>query len=355
MKTISRLLILSAFVLLNIRSYAGNNNLVIFAQDGNRFTVILNGLTQNAEPETNVKITGLNAANYKVRVIFDNSSLGEINQTCYLMENGNEVSNREFTYSIEQKKNGEWKLKPNSVADINSSPTTSPNQSVYVFNPTGTATPAASQTTTVTTTTTTTGQTQTVTTGVSNGTSPAPAPAPAANGTKGGTGATTQQTTTTTTTGNPNAANVGVNAGGVGINISISDGMTGTSSSSTTTTTTQTSSTSTQSEPEENTEDKCYWPMTSTEFANAKASVVNQSFEDGKLKVAKQILSTNCMSVAQVKEIMALFSFEDTKLDWAKFAYGKTTDPQNYYQLNDGFTYSSSVDALNSYIESQKK
>jgi hypothetical protein len=51
---------------------------------------------------------------------------------------------------------------------------------------------------------------------------------------------------------------------------------------------------------------------------------------------------------------MGLFSFEDSKLEWAEYAYGKTTDPNNYYQLNDGFTFSSSVDSLNEYIESHK-
>lgn len=94
--------------------------------------------------------------------------------------------------------------------------------------------------------------------------------------------------------------------------------------------------------------------MSSSDFAAAKKSVQGQSFEDQKLKVAKQVLNTNCMSTSQVKEIMALFSFEDTKVDWAQFAYGKTTDPNNYFQLNDGFTYSDSVDKLNAYIESHK-
>lgn len=96
-------------------------------------------------------------------------------------------------------------------------------------------------------------------------------------------------------------------------------------------------------------------PMSATDFAAAKASVEKQMMDDSKLKVAKQVVGTNCMTTAQVKEIMTLFTMERTKLDWAKFAYGKTSDPQNYYQLNDGFMFSSSVDELNKYIETQKK
>jgi hypothetical protein len=337
MKNIRKQILLLSVLLVSAMSYATNNNLIIFSQDGNKFTVILNGLRQNEKPETNVKVTGLNASTYKVKVIFENTALGSFDQTAYLMDGGNEVSNKEFSYSIEQKKKGDWKLKPSSIADIPQTPMNTPDQVVYVFNPSGNATPAQTSSTTISTTTTTTGQTETINVNMNDGT-----------------GTTQQTTTTTTTTGD--GASVNMNAGGVGINVTITDNMGGATSTTTTTTTTTSSSSTTTSEPVEpvNSATQCYYPMSSADFANAKSSVEKQSFEDGKLKVAKQILSTNCMSVAQVKEIMAMFSYEETKLEWAKFAYGKTTDPNNYYQLNDGFTYSSSVDALNEYIETQK-
>jgi hypothetical protein len=66
--------------------------------------------------------------------------------------------------------------------------------------------------------------------------------------------------------------------------------------------------------------------------------------------VAKQVFNTNCITSAQVKEIMQQFSFENTKLDFAKYAYGHTFDPQNYYQINDAFEFSSSVSELNKFI-----
>ena len=326
--------------------------------------MILNGLRQNEKPETNVKITGLNASTYKVKVIFENTALGSFDQTAYLMDGGNEVSNKEFSYSIELKKKGDWKLKPSSIADIPQTPVNTPDQVVYVFNPSGNATPAQTSSTTISTTTTTTsGQTETVNVGMNTTVTETPQTGTTTtnvNMNDGTAGTTTQQTTTTTTTGD--GASVNMNAGGVGINVTIVDNMGGATSTTTTTTTTSSSSTTTSgtTQPAQpvqpvNTATQCYYPMSATDFANAKSSVEKQSFEDGKLKVAKQIMSTNCMSVAQVKEIMAMFSYEDTKLEWAKFAYGKTTDPNNYYQLNDGFTYSSSVDALNEYIETQKK
>jgi len=45
-----------------------------------------------------------------------------------------------------------------------------------------------------------------------------------------------------------------------------------------------------------------------------------------------------------------LFSFEDDKLEFAKYAYGFVYDPENYYQVYDVFDFSSSVDSLKKYI-----
>ncbi|MEO5644209.1 MAG: DUF4476 domain-containing protein [Bacteroidia bacterium] len=357
MKTnLRKISLLSVSILSAMFAFAqvSNNNLVVFSQDGDKFSLIVNGLRQNEKPETNVKVTGLNAANYKVRVIFENGNLAPIDQNIYMMDQGENVTNKEITYVIANTKKG-MKLKGQSVADITPQGAAAPGQVIYVFNPSGNANPYSTTTTTTSTTGTTTGTGVIMTT-----TTPVPAQQTTTT-VSDGMGGTTSSTTTTTTTGTVDNASVGMNVGGVGvgINININDGMGGTTTSSTTTTTTSSSSTSTSGTmptgtTTTTTSNQCMYPMGSSDFENAKKSVSGQSFEDQKLKIAKQVLNTNCMSCAQVKEIMSLFSFEETKLDWAKFAYGKTTDFNNYYQLNDGFTYSSSVDDLNSYIESHK-
>jgi hypothetical protein len=48
---------------------------------------------------------------------------------------------------------------------------------------------------------------------------------------------------------------------------------------------------------------------------------------------------------------MLLFSFEDTRLEFAQYAYAYTLDLRNYYKLNDAFTFESSIDELNKYIQ----
>ncbi|MDI3545008.1 MAG: hypothetical protein PWP68_425 [Rikenellaceae bacterium] len=93
-----------------------------------------------------------------------------------------------------------------------------------------------------------------------------------------------------------------------------------------------------------------YQPMNPEDFASAKASISSKSFEDSKLTLAKQIAASNHLTSKQVKEIMQLFSFEDSKLDFAKYAYKFVYDPNNYYIVNDAFKFSSSIDELNEFI-----
>jgi hypothetical protein len=94
----------------------------------------------------------------------------------------------------------------------------------------------------------------------------------------------------------------------------------------------------------------CPWPMSPPEFNDVKNSIASKSFEDSKLTIAKQVIDANCLLCSQVKEIMLLFSFEDTRLELAKYAYGYTYDIGNYYRLNDAFTFESSIQELNDYI-----
>jgi len=104
--------------------------------------------------------------------------------------------------------------------------------------------------------------------------------------------------------------------------------------------------------PQQTSNGYCDYPMADADFANALNSIKTKDFESSKLTVAKQIANSNCLTANQVKQIIAQFDFENTKLEFAKFAYTHTYDPENYYIVNDEFSFSTSIDKLNSYIES---
>ncbi len=85
-------------------------------------------------------------------------------------------------------------------------------------------------------------------------------------------------------------------------------------------------------------------------FGQLKSTINNQWFDSGKLQVARQAISMNSLTAAQVAELMQLFSFESSKLELAKMAFANTVDKQNYYIVNNAFWFSSSVAELDQYI-----
>jgi len=92
--------------------------------------------------------------------------------------------------------------------------------------------------------------------------------------------------------------------------------------------------------------------MPHDDYVNAKSSIASKDFEDTKLTVAKQIDGSNCMSAEQIRGIMKLFTFENSKLDFAKYAYAHCTDKANYFKVNDAFEFDNSSKELNDYISS---
>ncbi|MBL0259005.1 MAG: DUF4476 domain-containing protein [Bacteroidetes bacterium] len=326
--------LIAAVFMMSISADAQSNNAILFTENGEKFQVILNGVLQNATPETNVKLTGLNAPNYKCRILFSDTKLGYLDWNMYFTEMGMEA-----TWNIKQNKKGEYVTRGVSAVPIAQAPASTPTQTVVVYS---TSPPPAAVTTT-----------------------------------------TVQQTQTTTNSGtgmggdNVNL-NMGINVGEQGGNISINAsgmGMNGSeeSSAATTTTTTTTShsvtTTSTSSVPPGSTvvvsnpppseviyvsgyngPVGCPMPMAQGDFSSMKETIRTKDFESTKLTIAKQVLQNNCLTSAQVREVLGLFDFENTKLEYAKYAYGHTYDIGNYYKVNDAFEFESSVDDLNKFI-----
>jgi hypothetical protein len=94
--------------------------------------------------------------------------------------------------------------------------------------------------------------------------------------------------------------------------------------------------------------------MDSRTFSDLKSSISNASFEDTKLSTAKTVLGNNYVTTDQVMEICNLFSFENTKLTFAQFAYNKVIDKQNYFKVASVMTFDSNKKALNDYISRQR-
>ncbi|MEP7164207.1 MAG: DUF4476 domain-containing protein [Ferruginibacter sp.] len=95
-------------------------------------------------------------------------------------------------------------------------------------------------------------------------------------------------------------------------------------------------------------------PMNYRSFEQFKQVIRNESYDNTRLIAAKQTIASNYFSSAQVKEIAGLFSFENSKLDMAKYSYRYTVDKNNYFILNDVFAYSSSKEELARFIQAYR-
>ncbi len=323
-----QLLISTLFTgLLSIMSFAQNtSNLVIFSEGGEKFILNIDGVAQNSEPATNVKATGLTGDFHQISVQFADKSLGMVNQNIML------EAGLELKAVVMMKKKGGYALRPfGEPVAISNAPEApqAPAPPVYVNDP---GTPATTQTTTVAAPVSTT---------------------------------VTTTSTTNTGTGEHFNMNVGIGETKMDVNIQINDGMGGMGTSTTVhTTETVTHSSNTtapvkaapvQAAPEPVAAEVVHTcgPMAGGDFGSAKKSIDSKSFEDSKMTTAKQILKGNCMSTDQIIEMMGLFTYEESKIDFAKAAHDKCSDPQNYWKLNDAFTFSSSIDDLNEYLESK--
>lgn len=91
--------------------------------------------------------------------------------------------------------------------------------------------------------------------------------------------------------------------------------------------------------------------LTHGEMNRLLEDLADASFESDRFVLAQQRLRHREATSHQIKRIMDSFWFEDTKLRFAKFAYERSTDPQNYWVVNDAFDYQNSIHELDNFIQ----
>lgn len=295
-------------------------HLTIFSEDGDKFFLYLNGEQINEKAQVNIRVEDLNQPYYNAKMVFEDQTKEAISKN-RLPVTDPDGTYMDVTYKLKRDKNNASKMKLNFFAVIPVDQAYIAPSNVYVRH---WGRPETQQVVVV---------------------QPA--------------GTVTQTTTTTTTAGTGMSAGVGVNINGVGVGmtVNVQDGMpvSNTTVSQTTTTTTTGGSNVIVAEPAQQGGSGCSRnrPMAGDNFTNALATIKKISFDDTRLSTAKQISKSNCLSTAQIVQICEIFSFEETKLDFAKFAYDRCTDTKNYFNVNNIFTFSSNVESLSTYVSSK--
>ncbi|RYY38784.1 MAG: DUF4476 domain-containing protein [Chitinophagaceae bacterium] len=96
-----------------------------------------------------------------------------------------------------------------------------------------------------------------------------------------------------------------------------------------------------------------YGAMNANSFTALLQQLRNENFDNTKMTIARDALSSNRVSVAQVKQLMQQFTFDSDRLELAKAAYPRCTDKNNYFQLSDAFEFSSSKESLSTWVRNQ--
>lgn len=307
---------------------AQNAASVVFSENGELFTLYLNGVKQNETPESSIQLDELSSEFYQARVDFDDPSFADFSNKNFAVKKGFLV-----TYMIKLNRKGEYVLRYQSetAMDMTASEPTPPAP------PRPTSAPVQE-------------------TDVRDGEIAIEMSAPS----MGTTSKTTTSTTTITTPGSEDKVKIDLKVPGVDVKFDVDMGMDmelrEETSVTTTTTTTQTQAqprmtTATWVDHEQEEEVVVNCAVSPSEFSKMKGAIDAKTFSDSKMTTAKQATKNKCLTCEQIKAIMLLFTFEEDKLEFAQYAYDKAMDQDSYYLVYDAFEFESSIDELNEYIE----
>lgn len=96
--------------------------------------------------------------------------------------------------------------------------------------------------------------------------------------------------------------------------------------------------------------------VTDSEMTSIYITIKNAVYEDSKLTTAKRVIKAKeCFLVSQIVELMELFSMDDSKLDFVKYAYDYTKDESNYYLIANEFKFSSSKSDFNNFLKTKEQ
>ena len=378
---------LIALSIITFSSVFGQMNAVIYSEAGEKFTLYLNGEAMNSNPQSNVKLQNLTSEFYQARVDFEDAALADFSNNNFALHPGMEV-----TYQVKKNKKGEYVLRYFTENPISSNTATNSNVNNAVKDfavVDDTAAPAEITQTKTGSTTAESGNSKTTTTTTTTGTTSKPINGGNvgmninvdgvnmgmnvnADGVNFGMNVNVNETNSNTTGGNV-GMNIKVDGMDMGIDMNIPDMGVQTSGNTITTTTSSTTTSSSSSnstipahttrpnEPSPNQSSNttiagnvnCTRSMDATSFGKAKQTIASKGFDDTKLSAAKQVAKANCLTTDQILEIMKIFGFEESRLEFAKYAYDYCFDQNNYYNISQGFSFDSSTEELNEFIETK--
>jgi hypothetical protein len=122
-----RYIFLILFVCFDTFCLFSQSNLIFYNPEGEKFYVILNDIEQNIDPAVNVKIINVKQSFFKLRIVFDDNSIQDINISIQF----NPYT--ETVFAITKNKKGNPALKWQSEVSLEEASNTTPNQVVIYY------------------------------------------------------------------------------------------------------------------------------------------------------------------------------------------------------------------------------
>jgi hypothetical protein len=347
---------LAFFLLGTMLAMAQHSLVTVFADEGERFIVYIDGKQINEEPKSRVAEIKYNVDYTNMKVVFEDKALGSVKTNIPLKDLDNKLQHS--VYIIKQNRKGKYKLRLNSTTPY----TPVEEEKVEIVY----------EETSPTKVEITSSENQQVSAKVTSSENPSENVAVSVSATESKDGNKASASfSMSVSTDNNESATVSFNvsegkSNGASGNASISMNVSGTStttetstsysesySSSSSSSSVSISSGSSEAVEKEETQasppkpqGRCASSTSNSEFAKIVANIKAQDFDDTKLTVAKDIAKNKCLTSAQVHDIMKIFSFEDDRLDFAKYSYEYVYDKDNFYEVYKAFDHSMTVDEL---------
>jgi len=87
------------------------------------------------------------------------------------------------------------------------------------------------------------------------------------------------------------------------------------------------------------------------EYFDIIKTLKKEPVEKNRVELAKTFFGNKWLLASMVKDAMKVFVQEPSKVAFAKFAYGRTVDKQNYYKVFDSLNLTNSKKEMNEFIK----
>lgn len=87
------------------------------------------------------------------------------------------------------------------------------------------------------------------------------------------------------------------------------------------------------------------------EYYDIIRTLKKEPVEKNRVELAKTFFASKWLLASMVQDAIKVFKLEPSKVAFAKFAYGRTVDKQNYYKVFDSLTLTNSKKEMNDFIK----